>query len=182
MSCGLIVSMHKRSVIAALSQRQFFRQGLSYAALARYDAATMSGLRRRHSFAIAALAAACGALGAQASAEPALRDISLTVVRVVGSEALLVNGESGLARPVEAALYATYSRDIPTVLLSRRILRVAADGTFTATLPVAPAFFRGAILTVVVRSMPGGRAASASIAVAAPNGEAPPDTLPPSVR
>ena len=142
----------------------------------------MNGATRFPSLAIAALAAACSALGAQASAEPVGGDVSLTVVRVVGTETLLVNGESPVGRPLEAALYVTYSRDIPSVLLSRRIVRASPDGTFTATLPIAPAFFRGAMLTVVVHSLPGGRPASASIPVAAPSNEAPPDTIPPSVR
>jgi hypothetical protein len=83
---------------------------------------------------------------------------------------------------LEAALYATYSQDLPTVLLSRRIVSTDANGRYDATVSIAPAFFRNAIVTVVVRALPDGAGARATIVVAAPNVPAPPDDIPASVR
>ena len=51
-----------------------------------------------------------------------------------------------------------------------------------ATLPIAPAFFRGAIVIVSVRAVSDGAGATATTKVVAPNPPAPPDDTPSSVR
>ncbi len=108
--------------------------------------------------------------------------LTVTATRLVGSEAVTVTGSAPPQQRLEAAMYARFSKDLPTVLLSRWYLSSDADGHYTTALPIAPAFFRHAILTVVVRSLPAGPSASADVTVRAPNVPAPPDELPPSVR
>jgi hypothetical protein len=130
--------------------------------------------------AVSALIAPIGAPGADAPAAPS--GVTVTATRVVGAEAVTITGTGPAARPLEAALYATFSRDIPDVLLSRRAVPTDAQGRYWATIPIASAFFRGAIVTVVVRSLPAGSSARATFQVGAPNVSAPPDDLPASVR
>lgn len=147
-----------------------------------YDAATMQISKA----ASTALVATLAVLGAQAVAQsadvPAVTGITLTATRAVGSEAVRIAGKAPAAQPLEASLYATFSRDLPTVLLSRRSVSTDADGRYDAALAIAPAFFRNAIVTVVVRTLPAGPGARAAVTIAAPNTPAPPDDIPASVR
>lgn len=148
-----------------------------------YDAATMrviTPLSIAFLAAASALVAPLGALGADAPAAPG--GVTLTATQAVGTEAVTITGNAPVAKPLEAMLYATFSRDLPTVLLSRRAVPTDAQGHFNVTLPIASAFFRNAIVTVVVRSLPAGPSARASVVVGAPNVSAPPDDIPPSVR
>ena len=147
-----------------------------------YDAATMQ-LRNSLSFAILATAMVvlCVPVGTQA-ADPAATPITLAATRAVGAEAVRITGSAPAARPLEASLYATFSRDLPTVLLSRRSISTDATGRYDATLPIAPGFFRNAILTVVVDAVPAGPGARATVTVGAPNVPVPPDDIPASVR
>ena len=108
--------------------------------------------------------------------------ITLTATRAVGSEAVRITGSAPAARPLEASLYATFSRDLPTVLLSRRLITTDTAGRYDATLSIAPGFFRNAIITVVVDTVPAGLGARATVTVGAPNVPAPPDDIPASVR
>jgi hypothetical protein len=121
-----------------------------------------------------------GALGADAAA--GAPGITLTLNRVIGAQAVNVSGTAPAARPLEAAVYARFSRDLPTVLLSRRSISTGADGHFAAVVTIAPAYFRGAIVTIVVRPLPFGPSAMGEVIVTEPNAPAPPDELPPSVR
>ncbi len=129
--------------------------------------------------AAAMLFAPLGTFGAEANAPSA---ISVFATRAIGAEAVTITGNAPVAQPLEAVLYGTFSQNIPTVLLSRRPVPVDAQGRFNATLPIAPAFFRNAIVTVVVHSLPAGPSARATIIVGPPNVMAPPDDIPPSVR
>ncbi|MBV8580473.1 MAG: hypothetical protein JO225_10375 [Candidatus Eremiobacteraeota bacterium] len=104
--------------------------------------------------------------------------VTLTLTRDGGHEAVVATGNAPAARPVELAAYATYSRDLPTVLLSRRVVTSDANGRFTTTLALAPAYFRGALVTVVARSVPDGPSATARISVTAPNDPAAADADP----
>jgi hypothetical protein len=131
---------------------------------------------------LAAMAALAAPVTAQNSSLPPVTGITLSATRAVGSETVHITGTAPAARPLEAAAYARFSQNLPTVLLSRRIVSTDAAGRYDATLPIAPAFFRGALVTVLVRTMPDGAAASATIAVAAPNVPAPPDDLPASMH
>ena len=108
--------------------------------------------------------------------------ITLDVKPVVGSDALAISGTAPAGRAVQVTLYATYSRDIPDVLLSRQTLLPSPAGAFSATLPIAPGFFRGAVITVVATTPPSGPSASARYTVAAPNVTVPPDNLPHDIK
>ncbi len=157
--------------------------GFSAWAPSLYDAATMRVITPPSIallVAVSALFAPIGAPGADAPAAPA--GVTVTATRVVGAEAVTITGNGPVAQPLEAALYATFSRDIPDVLLSRRAVPTDARGHYSATIPIASAFFRGAIVTVVVRSLPAGPSARTTFPVGAPNVSAPPDDLPQSVR
>jgi hypothetical protein len=149
-----------------------------------YDAATMRVNSKWSTIALAVMTATLVPQGAPAAEVITAKgpEVSMSVSRVIGAQAITVTGTAPAARPVEAALYATYSRDLPTVLLSRRVFVTDASGKFTNAISTAPAYFSGAILTVVVRSLPGGRPTSASLDVVPPNMPAPPDALPYSVR
>jgi hypothetical protein len=144
-----------------------------------YDAATMHVSNR---FSIPFLAAVT-ALTAPVSAQNAsVTGITLSATHAVGSEAVRITGTAPAARPLEAALYARFSQDLPTVLLSRRIVPTDAAGRYDATLSIAPAYFRGAIVIVSVRALPDGAGATTTTTVVATNVPAPPDDLPASVR
>lgn len=148
-----------------------------------YDAATMR-LSSPPSIAFVAAAATLFAPLGTFGAEPVTAPNPITVfaTRAVGAEAVTITGNAPVAQPLEAVLYATFSQNIPTVLLSRRAVPTDSQGRFNATLPIAPAFFRNAIVTVVVHSLPAGPSARATITVGAPNVPAPPDDIPASVR
>ena len=132
---------------------------------------------------LAAVCALCAPIGAPGADTPAAPNgVTVTATRVVGAEAVTITGNGPVAQPLEVALYATFSRDIPDVLLSRRAVPTDAQGRYWATVPIASAFFRGAIVTVVVRSLPAGPSARTTVQVGAPNVSAPPDEIPASVR
>ena len=148
-----------------------------------YDAATMRVIHPPSIALLAAVAALAAPIGASSADAPsAPSGVSVTATRVVGAEAVTITGNGPVAQPLEAALYATFSRDLPDVLLSRRAVPTDAQGHYSMTVPIASAFFRSAIVTVVVRSLPAGPSARATFLVGAPNVSAPPDDLPPSVR
>lgn len=108
--------------------------------------------------------------------------VTVTATRFAGSEAVSLSGSAPPQQRLEASMYARFSKDLPTVLLSRWFFSSDTEGHYNAALPIAPAFFRHAILTVVVHTLPSGPTASADVEVRAPNKPAPPDELPPSVR
>jgi hypothetical protein len=147
-----------------------------------YDAATMHVSTRLTIPFLAAMAALVAPVAAQNSSLPPATGITLSATRAVGTDTVRITGTAPTGRPLEAALYARFSQNLPTVLLSRRSVTTDAAGRYDATLPIAPAFFRGAIVTVLVRAMPDGAAASATMIVVAPNVPAPPDDIPASVH
>jgi hypothetical protein len=148
-----------------------------------YDAATMRVINPPSIALLAAVSALFAPLGAHGADAPAAPGgVTVTAARVVGAEAVTITGSGPAAQPLEAALYATFSRDLPDVLLSRRTVPTDARGRYSTTVPVASAFFRGAIVTVVVRSLPAGPSARTTFPVGAPNVSAPPDDIPASVR
>lgn len=147
-----------------------------------YDAAVMHVSAR---FPIALFAAVLALVAPAAAQNPvgqaAAPGLTLSATRVVGTDSVRITGTAPAARPLEAAVYATFSQDLPTVLLSRRIVSTDANGRYDTTLTTAPAYFRNAIVTVVVR-VPDGAGASTTLRVVAPNVPAPPDDIPASVR
>jgi len=178
--------MPERSVDGALSDRghtvNSAETGFSTAVRCVYDAATMQ-ISSPFSIALIATMAVLGATNAAHGADTsAVTGITLTATRAVGSEAVRIAGKAPAAQPLEATLYATFSQDLPTVLLSRRAVPTDADGRYDAALPISPAFFSSAIVTIVVRSLPAGPGARAVVTIGPPNLPAPPDAFPPNVR
>jgi hypothetical protein len=94
---------------------------------------------------------------------------SLTIAAhpVAGREAIVVDGTAPASMPVTITLVGSISRDIPDVLLRRITLQT--DGTFHATLAVAPGMPRGSFIVVTATGLPGVAPASARITVGAPN-------------
>lgn len=146
-----------------------------------YDAATMHISSRSTAALLAVTAALCAPAAARAADAPAAPLITLTAARAVGTEAVTVSGTAPTGSTLDVSLYVRYSRDIPTVLVSRSAV-ATKDGRYQATLRTAPAYFRDAILTVVVRDPATGSDARATLNVAAPNVPAPPDETPASVQ
>jgi hypothetical protein len=83
---------------------------------------------------------------------------------------------------VQITLEATFSRDMPDVVLTRETVLPDGSGNFTAIMPIAPGFFRGSVITVVATTPPSGPSTSARYMVGAPNVTVPPDNLPHTVQ
>jgi hypothetical protein len=126
----------------------------------------------------AALFAPVGASAQAGGGSP----VTVVAIPVIGAEALSLTGTAPPSRPLEASIYVRISTDLPTVLLSRRIIVADASGRYAADMTHAPAFFSGAILTVVVQSLTTGAIARTEIPVVVPNVPAPPDALPKDYR
>jgi hypothetical protein len=95
--------------------------------------------------------------------------IVLNVQPLKGAEALLVTGTAPPSAPVLITLLATFSSDIPNVLVSRHDLWSGPDGKFQAVVPTGPDFIRGSFLKVLATSGPGVTSASAQILLGPPN-------------
>ena len=145
-----------------------------------YDASTMQ-IKSPSTIALIATMAVLGAPLAAHSADAQVTGVTLTATRAVGAEAVRITGKAPASQPLEASLYATFSQDLPTVLLSRRPVSTDAGGRYDAALPISPAYFRNAIVTIVVRSLTG-PSARATVTITAPNAPVPPDDIPASVR
>ena len=85
--------------------------------------------------------------------------ISVIAVR---PDAVRVVGTIPGAHQLSAVLSAALAPDLPVVLIDRRPLATDAGGHFDAILPVAPAFFTGAIIIVAVETTGGVRVALGS--------------------
>jgi hypothetical protein len=95
--------------------------------------------------------------------------ITIDVRPQAGSEALAVTGHTPSTAPVTVTLLATFSTDVPTVVVSRHDVQPDVSGNFSATLPIAAAFARGTLLRVVAASSAGTTPASADLIVGIPN-------------
>jgi hypothetical protein len=93
--------------------------------------------------------------------------LTITARMATGRDAIVVDGMAPASVPVTLTLVGSISRDIPDMLLRRVTLQT--DGTFHATIPVAPAMPRGSYVTVTATSLPGVSPASARVLIAAPN-------------
>jgi len=105
--------------------------------------------------------------GPVSSPATASGSLTLTAHQVTGREAIVVDGTAPASVPVTITLVGSISRDLPDVLLRRITLQT--DGTFHATILVAPAMPRGSYVTVSATSLPGVSPASARVAIGAPN-------------
>lgn len=130
---------------------------------------------------LTAAAALCAPLAVGAADAPAAPPITLTAARAVGTEAVTVTGTAPTGSTLDVSLYIRYSREIPTVLVNRSTV-ATSGGRYFATIRTAPAYFRDAILMIVVRDPVSGADAKATLKIAAPNLPAPPDGTPASVK
>ncbi len=120
---------------------------------------------------LAALAAAATNSAAQpriAVNTGPVQPITLNVQPQKGSEALRVSGRAPSNAIVTITLLATFSRDLPTVVLSRNDLYAGPSGQFDARIPIAPDYTHNTIIQVLATA-PGAELAQAVINVDAPN-------------
>lgn len=94
---------------------------------------------------------------------------TLNATPIAGSEAISVSGNAPPGSPVTITLLATFSRDIPTVVVSRHVVQPDASGNYQARIPVAAAYERGTLLQVFAASS-GGTSPAAQLIVGPPNG------------
>jgi hypothetical protein len=116
----------------------------------------------------------------QAGAALLTGTIVLNVSPLHGAEALLVTGTAPPLAPVRVTLLATYSSDLPNVLLSRHDLTAGPDGKFQAIVPIASDFMPNSFIHVLATSLPGVTSASAQLLVHTANEgiDVPVDTFP----
>jgi hypothetical protein len=93
--------------------------------------------------------------------------LTLTARQATGREGIVVDGTAPASVPVTITLVGSISRDVPDVLLRRITLQT--NGTYHATIIVAPAMPRGSYVTVSATSLPGVSPASARVTIGAPN-------------
>jgi hypothetical protein len=66
-------------------------------------------------------------------------------------------------------LLATFSYDVPTVVVSRHDVQPDVNGNFSAEVSIAPSYARGTILRILATSVAGTTPASAQMVVGSPN-------------
>jgi hypothetical protein len=77
---------------------------------------------------------------------------TITVSAAKRPDAVRVSGTVAGAHQLQAVLYATFDPEIPRVFLSRQPLATDTDGHFDAVISIAPAFFTGTVITVIVQT------------------------------
>ena len=95
--------------------------------------------------------------------------ITLEARQLQGAEAISVAGSAPAGAQVTITLLATVSPDVPTILVSRHDVASDATGRFGAVIPIASAYERGTLLTIVATSAPNVASASAHLVTDAPN-------------
>jgi hypothetical protein len=95
--------------------------------------------------------------------------IVLHATQLKGAEALLITGNAPPSIPVMITLLATFSSEVPNVLLSRQTITAGADGAFQAIVPIGPNYMRDTFIHVLATSLPGVISASAQLLVQEPN-------------
>ncbi len=103
------------------------------------------------------------------SEPPASGPITIDVRPQPGSEAVAVTGHAPSTAPVTVTLLATFSYDVPTVVVSRHDVQPDVNGNFSAQVTIAPSFARGTILRILATSVAGTTPASAQLVVGSPN-------------
>lgn len=112
-----------------------------------------------------------GVLAGQVAAAadgPVHGSLSLEARHFQGAEALTVEGNGPANTPVTITLLATVSPEIPTIVVSRHDVVTDVTGRFGAVIPIASAYERGTLLTIVATSA-SGASASAHLVTDAPN-------------
>ncbi len=95
--------------------------------------------------------------------------LTLEARQLRGAEAISVEGSAPANAQVTITLLATVSPDVPTILVNRHDVVTDATGRFGAVIPIASAYERGTLLTIVATSAPGVASASAHLVTDAPN-------------
>jgi hypothetical protein len=93
----------------------------------------------------------------------------LSVTQEPGAFRVLVDGKAPANLPITITLVQTPSKWLPDVVLSRSNTATDADGRFHADLSVAPGWYTGSIISVIVSSVPGVTTRSAQIVMKSPN-------------
>jgi hypothetical protein len=96
-------------------------------------------------------------------------DVPISVSTAIGPRAIRVAGTVGGAQRLRAVLYATFSPDLPIVLLTQRTLTADATGHFDATIPIAPAYYPGTVISVIVQSSSGSFIGQGSVTIPVPS-------------
>lgn len=94
--------------------------------------------------------------------------LSLEARQLQGAEAVTVEGNAPANAQVTITLWATVSPDVPTIVVSRHAVVTDVTGRFGAVIPIASAYERGTLLTIVATSATGA-SASAHLVTDAPN-------------
>ena len=94
----------------------------------------------------------------------------LTLVQAPGEQNITVSGKAPGNLPITLTLVGSFSQEIPDTVISRNEVVSDADGRFKLDISPAPAYYRGAILTLVASSVSGVSPAKAQIVLKAPNG------------
>jgi hypothetical protein len=128
------------------------------------------------------LVAVLGALipTGMSAAAPLPTSPPINVSAAARPDAVRVSGTIAGAPQLQAVLYATFAPELPTVLVSRRPLKTDAGGHFDATISIAPAFFSGTIITVIVQTAAGALVGQSSITITDPPAAGPTPTANPS--
>jgi hypothetical protein len=95
--------------------------------------------------------------------------LSLEARQLQGAEAIYVAGSAPANAQVTITLLATVSPEIPTILVSRHDVVTDATGRFGAVIPIASAYERGVVLTVLATSASGDVSPPAHLVTDAPN-------------
>jgi hypothetical protein len=82
----------------------------------------------------------------------------IAVARHAGAEAIDVSGTAPAGRALSITVISTPNKDLPDVVISRSLVVPNANGAYSATLSIAPAFMRGSVITVIASPLTGGPA------------------------
>jgi len=94
----------------------------------------------------------------------------LTLIQEPGKFDITVSGKAPGNLPITLTLVGSFSEEIPDTVISRNEVVSDADGKFRMDISPAPAYYKGAVLTLVASSVPGVSTAKAQIVLKAPNG------------
>jgi hypothetical protein len=93
----------------------------------------------------------------------------LSVTQKPGQFQVLIDGKAPANLPITITLVQTASRWLPDIVLSRTNSTTDADGRFHADISIAPGYYSGSIISVVVSSVPGITTRTAQIVMTPPN-------------
>lgn len=84
--------------------------------------------------------------------------ITLQIHPHAGAESLDISGTAPAGSAIDLFLYGTVSTDLPIVRLNHLKAQAGPSGTFSITVPVAPNFIRGSVVTVEATTPDGAEA------------------------